>query len=64
MNPKKLLHVENSCPESSLVESAKDTWGFPGGSMDRESTWNSGDAGDTGSIRGLWRLLEVTWQPT
>lgn len=53
MNPKKLLHVENSCPESSLVESAKDTWGFPGGSMDRESTWNAGDAGDTGSIRGL-----------
>ena len=53
MNPKKLLHVENNCPESSLVESAKDTWDFPGGSMDRESTWNAGDAGDTGSIRGL-----------
>ena len=53
INPKKLLHVENSCPESSLVESAKDTWGFPGGSMGREFIRNAGDAGDTGSIRGL-----------
>ena len=29
--------------------------GFPGGSVDKESTCNAGDAGDTGSIPGLGR---------
>lgn len=53
MNPKKLFHVENSCPESTSVESAKDIWGFPCGSMRKESPWHAGDAGDTRSIRGL-----------
>ena len=30
-------------------------WGFPGGSVGKESAWNEGDTGDMGSVPGLGR---------
>ena len=53
MNPKKLFHAEHSCPECTLIESAKDIWDLSSGSTRKESTCSAGDAGDTDLIPGL-----------
>ena len=36
----------------------RSTWGFPGGSVVKNPSANSGDAGDAGSIPGLQSFLE------
>ena len=44
---------ENQTPSSKVYSGLQ--WGFPGGSVGKESTCNAGNAGDEGSIPGSGR---------